>query len=114
MRKALDDGAMGGPFGVDPGRWFSTSSDKIDALFAVEIGIAQAIDQHASDIVMEQRRSLYVHSALILVALSVMLAVAAWVSTSISRPLRDEVKVAEADLNPWAKIVRDGKAKASA
>ena len=95
MRQVLYAHAASGGFGVDPQLWFKTITAKIDALLGVELEIAHAIDQRASQIVVDQRQSVYIYVALTLLALAVMLGVAAWVSVSVSRPLRDEVKVAE-------------------
>lgn len=80
---------------VDSQRWFKTITDKIDAMLGVEQLVARNIDERARQIVASERNIFLASIALTLLSMIVMLGVAAWVSASVSRPLKEEVKVAE-------------------
>jgi methyl-accepting chemotaxis protein len=95
MRSSLYEKAASGGFDIDPQTWFKTITEKIDAMLGVELLVAKNIDHRAAQIVAGQRNQFYGYIALTLLAIVVMLAVATWVSVSVSRPLKAEVKVAE-------------------
>ena len=95
MRNVLyEKSAESGPK-VDPQVWFKTITEKIDAMLEVEQLVARNIDEQARVIVASQRNVLLASIALSVLAMIVMIGVAAWVSASVSRPLKEEVKVAE-------------------
>ena len=95
MRNVLyEKSAESGPK-VDPQVWFKTITEKIDAMLDVEQLVARNIDEQARVIVVSQRNVLLASIALSVLAMIVMIGVAAWVSASVSRPLKEEVKVAE-------------------
>ncbi len=95
MRQVLYERSATGGFGVDPQAWFRTITEKIDAMLGIEVEIARNIDRRAAAIVAEQRGWFYGSVVLTVLALGLMLGVAAWVSISVSRPLKEEVMVAE-------------------
>ncbi|WP_319244570.1 methyl-accepting chemotaxis protein [uncultured Propionivibrio sp.] len=121
MRRGLYDKAQESGAKVDPQVWFKTITEKIDAMLGVESMIARSIESRAADIVTTRRNHLIGYVVLSIAALGMMLAVSAWVSISISRPLKDEIRVAEhavkendfsdsvPEMGP-AEVVRAGKA----
>lgn len=110
MRQALYESASGVTPRIDPQNWFRTISEKIDALLAIELQLARNIEQQASDIVQTKRNQLIGYFALSLLALGVMLGVAAWVSLSVSRPLKEEIRVAELAIreNDFSRSIPEG------
>ena len=95
MRDVLyEKAAESGPK-VDPQLWFKTITEKIDAMLGVEQLVARNIGERAEGIVTNERNILLASIALTVLAMIVMLGVAAWVSVSVSRPLKESVQVAE-------------------
>ncbi len=95
MRNILYEKFSMSGFKADPQTWFRTITDKIDAMLGVERLISRTIDERASQVVAGERNLLVACIVLTVLAMVVMLSVAAWVSASVSRPLKEEVRVAE-------------------
>ena len=64
-------------------------------MLGVEQLVARNIGERAEGIVTNERNILLASIALTVLAMIVMLGVAAWVSVSVSRPLKESVQVAE-------------------
>ncbi len=80
---------------ADPQVWFRTITKKIDAMLDVELLVAKNIDDRANHIVGNEQKLLWSCIALAVFAALAMLAVALWVAASVSRPLEEEIRVAE-------------------
>lgn len=95
MRGVLVDKSASGGFEVDPTVWFTTITQKIDALHETENTVIRGISTTTSDIVTASQGSLYGYIFLSLGAVVLVLLVSLKISASVAGPLQAEVEVAE-------------------
>jgi methyl-accepting chemotaxis protein len=95
MRGVLVDKSASGGFEVDPTVWFTTITQKIDALHETENAVIKGISATTSDIVTASQGGLYGYIFLSLGAVVLVLLVSLKISASVAGPLQAEVEVAE-------------------
>ncbi|MDX9994637.1 MAG: methyl-accepting chemotaxis protein [Rhodocyclaceae bacterium] len=95
MRDVLVGKSASGGFDIDPTAWFTTITQKIDALHETENVVIRGISATTSDIVIASQGGLYGYIFLSLGAVVLVLLVSLKISASVAGPLQAEVEVAE-------------------
>ncbi|MDO8294489.1 MAG: nitrate- and nitrite sensing domain-containing protein [Gallionella sp.] len=90
MRKIALDKAQEGKFGVEPSKWFGTSTKKIDMLMEAEDKIDEGIVENASRLSNEARNVLMLNLAITLIILVVVGVTGALITRDITRQLGGE------------------------
>ncbi|WP_371324822.1 methyl-accepting chemotaxis protein [Dechloromonas sp. ZY10] len=99
MRAVMSERAHNGGFEVDPGHWFKSISDKIDALHNLEKQLAESIRAAAAGEVAADQRMLWSTGGLTLLAVALSILIALLLGRGISRPLSAMVEAAEYAVN---------------
>ncbi|MCP4408677.1 MAG: methyl-accepting chemotaxis protein, partial [Gammaproteobacteria bacterium] len=101
-QKALEALGKGG-FGIDPIYWFKTNTNKINLLKEVEDQLSASLLDATSQLEQQAYQTLYITSAIALVAFVLALAISWWIIGAIVRPLSQAAKagerIASGDLN---------------
>ncbi|MEK6815754.1 MAG: methyl-accepting chemotaxis protein [Nitrospirota bacterium] len=94
LRKIAIDKAADGKFGVDPGHWFKTATDKINLMKEVETRLSNDLHALASGLKGRARSVLVVYSVVTLAAVLAAAALAVLVIRNMSRSMAQAVSIA--------------------
>ena len=95
MRGIMAERTVQGGFDVDPAVWFKSITDKINGLYEVEQLITKNINNDVNYQLSASRTLLVTQLILAALAITIAVAVSAWVARSVTHPLRDVVDAAE-------------------